>query len=289
VILALAARLAVTLSTMLLASVCAGTETHWDRLYVFGDSYSDSGAGYLDGNGPTAVVYLAQALNIPFAVASGAHAPDQGLNFAVSGAPTDASVGYRVRSAVAACGTSEALLGRGMQIQVQDFILQVKHDEILFDAKTSIFFLAGGLNDRALGSATTLENLTREIRDLYRAGARHFWVALLPERIPELLGIAPAINAGIRGLPARLEPELAGATLRVSHWGEYFDEILNQAGSYGFRNSTDRCAGRAIFGEDPTPCSTPDQYYYFHTAHPSTAVHRIVARKMQHEFEKTAP
>ena len=35
-------------------------------LYVFGDSYSDSGAGYVDGNGPTAVVYLAQRLGIPF-------------------------------------------------------------------------------------------------------------------------------------------------------------------------------------------------------------------------------
>ena len=27
----------------------------YDRIYVFGDSYSDTGAGYLDGNGPTAV------------------------------------------------------------------------------------------------------------------------------------------------------------------------------------------------------------------------------------------
>ena len=33
-----------------------------ERLYVFGDSYSDTGAGYLDGNGPTAVAYLAERL-----------------------------------------------------------------------------------------------------------------------------------------------------------------------------------------------------------------------------------
>src|SRR3954447_13996308 len=31
-----------------------------DRLYVFGDSYSDIGEGYLDGDGPTAVAYLAK-------------------------------------------------------------------------------------------------------------------------------------------------------------------------------------------------------------------------------------
>ncbi len=37
----------------------------WDALHVFGDSYSDSGAGYADINGPTAVVYLARRLEIP--------------------------------------------------------------------------------------------------------------------------------------------------------------------------------------------------------------------------------
>lgn len=32
------------------------------RMYVFGDSYSDTGAGYVDGDGPTAVAYLARKL-----------------------------------------------------------------------------------------------------------------------------------------------------------------------------------------------------------------------------------
>lgn len=47
----------------------------WDALYVFGDSYSDSGAGYADINGPTAVVYLARRLEIPF---THANDPDRG-------------------------------------------------------------------------------------------------------------------------------------------------------------------------------------------------------------------
>ena len=38
----------------------------YTQLYVFGDSYSDSGSGYLDTNGPTAVAYLAEHLSIPF-------------------------------------------------------------------------------------------------------------------------------------------------------------------------------------------------------------------------------
>ena len=36
----------------------SGPTTRYTRLYVFGDSYSDIGAGYIDGNGPTAVAYL---------------------------------------------------------------------------------------------------------------------------------------------------------------------------------------------------------------------------------------
>ena len=42
------------------------TAAPYTQLYVFGDSYSDSGSGYLDTNGPTAVAYLAEHLDIPF-------------------------------------------------------------------------------------------------------------------------------------------------------------------------------------------------------------------------------
>ena len=48
-----------------LATSEMGAAAPYDRIYVFGDSYSDIGAGYLDGNGPTAVAYLAERLGIP--------------------------------------------------------------------------------------------------------------------------------------------------------------------------------------------------------------------------------
>src|SRR4051794_38678825 len=34
------------------------------RIYVFGDSYSDTGAGYVDGDGPTAVAWMAQRFGL---------------------------------------------------------------------------------------------------------------------------------------------------------------------------------------------------------------------------------
>jgi hypothetical protein len=40
------------------SAATSGPTTRYSRLYVFGDRYSDIGAGYIDGNGPTAVAYL---------------------------------------------------------------------------------------------------------------------------------------------------------------------------------------------------------------------------------------
>src|SRR3954463_7294887 len=79
------------------------------RLYVFGDSYSDSGAGYVDGDGPTAVAYLARRLGFELKPANASGAGAQSLNFAVSGAQTGSGAGRNVK---------EALLGRGMMEQV---------------------------------------------------------------------------------------------------------------------------------------------------------------------------
>ncbi|MFI4889167.1 MAG: hypothetical protein ACHQIL_01405 [Steroidobacterales bacterium] len=51
---------------LVLLSLASGAQARtWEALYAFGDSYTDSGAGYLDADGPTAVVYLASSLGIP--------------------------------------------------------------------------------------------------------------------------------------------------------------------------------------------------------------------------------
>src|SRR3954463_337639 len=81
----------------------------YDRIYVFGDSYSDTGAGYLDGNGPTAVAYLAERLGIPLLPSNDSKADGKSLNFAVSGAGTGSGPGRRVK---------DAFLSLGMRNQV---------------------------------------------------------------------------------------------------------------------------------------------------------------------------
>src|SRR4051794_36296167 len=105
------------------------------RMYVFGDSYSDTGAGYLDGNGPTAVAYFADRLGLSLKLPNDPDANTSSLNFAVSGAQTGRGAGRKVK---------DALLGRGMADQVDDFAARVQSKAIAFDSERTLFFLAGG-------------------------------------------------------------------------------------------------------------------------------------------------
>ena len=95
----------------------SGPTTRYSRLYVFGDSYSDIGAGYIDGNGPTAVAYLGWLMGLQVASNKAANAAGKSLVFAVSGAGTGEGAGRHVK---------EALLGYGMMNQVRDFAARVK-------------------------------------------------------------------------------------------------------------------------------------------------------------------
>jgi len=44
-----------------------------------------------------------------------------------------------------------------------------------------------------------------------------------------------------------------------------------------------------LFGEDAKPCASPGTYFYYHSGHPSTAVQRIVASKLEPEVANAFP
>ncbi len=268
---------------------CGAQAHRWQSLYVFGDSYSDSGAGYVDGNGPTSVAYAAADLGIPFTYAGDPNSAGKGLNYAVSGAQTGSGEGTQIKPKPGGPQFKDALLGRGMRNQVADFTREVKAGEIHFPADRTLFFIAGGLNDRALPTATTIANLEDEIHEIYDAGGRYFLVALLPTKISAFSAVAIRLNPAIEQIPADLQSTLPGAHVALSKWGEYYDRVMESPAQYGITNVTDRCAGRALFGEDTTPCATPGTYFFFHTGHPSTAVHKIVSRELEREFADAFP
>jgi len=251
------------------------------RMYVFGDSYSDIGEGYLDGNGPTAVAYLAQGLGFKLLPANASDTASQSLDFAISGAQTGSGAGTKI---------GNALLGYGMRNQVDDFAARVKAHTITFDPATTLFFIAGGLNDRQLPSETTVANLSGEIKTLYALGARRFAVALLPTAIPAFSAVGKRLNPWLKRIPGELLPQLAGAEISISHWGPFYDDVMTHPEQYGITDTTDACAGREIFHQDATPCASPATHFYFHAGHPSTATHKAVGEKLYEELQhRTAP
>jgi len=248
----------------------------YNRLYVFGDSYSDNGAGYLDGNGPTAVAYLAKKMNTPFTHSHDPEANEQSISFAVTAASSGAGAGQPV---------GELLLAVGMLNQVEDFAARVREKKISFNPETTLFFIQGGLNDSETPAKFTTDNLKREIEILKSVGARHITVALLPTKVPDFRDTALKLNPAFRKMVPELRKTLK-IDLRLNRFGEYIDDIIEHPARYGITETTKPCAGRALFNEDTTPCATPDTYFYYHGGHPSTAVGKILGDKLFIEISK---
>ena len=261
---------------MLVATSAVQAQTY-DRLYAFGDSYSDSGAGYQDGNGPTAVAYLAEAMKIPFTHAKDPKANGQSINFAVTAAGSGAGEGQQV---------GDLVLAVGMLNQVEDFAARVRRKEISFDPKTTLFFIQGGLNDQEGPAATTTENLTKQIELLKDVGAQHVSLALLPTKIPAFKDVGLKLNPAYRELVPALREKL-DIDVQLNQFGVYLDSILEEPADYGIVNTEAACAGRALFKEDTTPCAKPESYFYYHGDHPSTAVNKIVGEKLHAEISKS--
>jgi phospholipase/lecithinase/hemolysin len=250
-----------------------------DKVYVFGDSYSDIGRGWLDSDGPTAVAYMAQHLGLTMVASNTPDAEEKSLNFAVSGAPSGENPAHRV---------SKGCLGLGMKNQVAEFVARVRDGSIAFDPETTLFFLAGGLNDSRISTEQTVGNLEGEIDALYKAGARRIRVAVLPEKIPGFSDVSIRLNPAIRQIPEQMQPKLKGADIELSQWGAFFDMVLQHAAKYGITDTTNPCAGRTIFNEDATPCADPAKHFYYYKEHPSTATHKIVGEMLYREVTKPA-
>jgi cholinesterase len=253
----------------------------YTQLYVFGDSYSDTGAGYVDGNGLTSVAYLAQRLGIPFTYYGDPASKGKGLNFAVSGARTGRGAGHRYPHG--------ELLSVGMKNQVDEFATLLNSGDVKFDPAQTMFFIAGGLNDRGMADGYTRGNEEDEIDTLYALGARRFMVALLPTKIPSFATAGTMFNPELVKIPADERARHPDIRIANSDWGPFYDEVISNGAKYGLTNTTTTCAGRVLKDENPDPCSSPESHFFYHQGHPSTAVHKAVGDMLYREAISKAP
>jgi phospholipase/lecithinase/hemolysin len=259
------------------------TNAHpYAMLYVFGDSYSDSGAGYVDANGPTAVVYLAQRLGIPFTYSGDPAGAGKGLNFAVSGAQSGEGAGRSLPTG--------GMLSFGMKNQIENFVQYSKSGSIpKIDPANTMFFFAGGLNDGSRPEGYTRANIESEIDTLYGLGARRFMVAILPTRIPQFARVGERLNPELEKIPGEVRAAHPDIRIANSQWGSFLDEVIANPAKYGLTDTTTYCADRAFGPQRISPCSTPDTHFFFHEGHPSTAAHRAVGDMLYREAIDKAP
>lgn len=253
----------------------------YTQLFVFGDSYSDTGAGYVDGNGATAVAYMAQRLGISFTYYGAPNMNGKGINFAISGARTGEGAGKRYEHG--------ELLGFGMVNQVQEFAGMVKAGTVSFDPAQTMFYLAGGLNDRTTPDGYTRTNLEQEIDTLYALGARRFMVALLPVKIPQFDVPGMRLNPELAKIPAEERAKHPDIRIANSDWGPFFDRVMTNPAQYGLTDTTTTCAGRALKDQNPDPCADPETHFFYHEGHPSTATHKAVGEMLFAEAISKAP
>ena len=255
------------------------TSRPYTQLYVFGDSYSDTGAGYVDSNGPTAVAYLAQRLSIPFTHYGDPQFQNKGLNFAVSAARTGHSAGRRYRHGI--------VLGLGMRYQVAEFAALLKSGDLRFDPAATLFFLAGGLNDHDTNDGYTRLNEEAGIDTLYALGARRFMVALLPVHIPFFAAVGQRLNPELAKIPSEERARHPDIRIANSNWGPFFDQIITHPAQYGLTNTTTPC--RPAPNTTQTICASPSTYFYYSIDHPSTGVHRMVGDMLYTESLTQTP
>lgn len=238
-------------------------------LFVFGDSYSDTGAFVkltnLDGS--TAVGYLAQDFGITLTTSKNADPGTDGVNFAESGAR------------VFVGPTPPATQPRSLTQQVAEFQNYVENDKVTFDPSTSLFFLLGGLNDHTKVTSAQVNAATAsQVATLYSLGARIFEIALLPASVPPFTDSADNFNPGYETLVPELKAEYPDAVFNLSNWGPDYDFIHDNPSLYGLTNTTDPCNN---FGG--SVCSTPNSYFYYYSGHPSAYVHEIVGNELFNE------
>jgi phospholipase/lecithinase/hemolysin len=237
----------------------------FNDLFLFGDSYTDTGAYVPLTNGTTAAAYLGQLYGITMTTSKDANPGTKGVNFAESGAR------------VAVGPNAPATQPRSLTQQVAEFQAYVQAGKVTFDPGSSLFFLLGGLNDHnapaaGIGAATLLQ-----VQGLYGLGARYFEIALLPSLIPAFTDSANNLNPEYQALLPQLQALYPAATFKLSNWGGYYDDILTHPANYGVTNTTDQCFNLATFHQD---CTTPDPYFYYYVAHPSDHTHRIVGQEL---------
>ncbi|NII55969.1 SGNH/GDSL hydrolase family protein [Luteibacter sp. SG786] len=267
-----------------------------ERIVAFGDSLSDTGnfhnlsqwaipaerSWFLGrfSNGPVWTEYLADMTGIP-------------LN----------------TWAIGTAETQDTTFVDGLESQIDSFERYMSRTTG-YDTSRTLFTVLAGANDfmsdkrqdfASVGTAT--RQLEASLVRLGQLGARKIALLNLPDiaRVPRYRGNAskaalvgekarrynqalPAIVATIR--------ERTGMDIRLIDIATMFDELLADPAAEGFNNVVDACLDiedtklHYATGRPMRRACTPHSYVFWDLVHPTTAVHRLIAQRVNAEVAR---
>ncbi|BBD68192.1 GDSL family lipase [Nostoc commune NIES-4072] len=261
----------------------------YDNIYVFGDSFSDSGnvlnatngvippsPTYYNGrfsNGPIWVDYLASDLGLTLNLKN---------NFAFGGATT---------------GTENIGLPSlpGLQQEINSFVSAQTADP------NALYIIWAGTNDYLSyffggvpNPTNTVGNLSAALTSLVADGARDIMVVNLPD-----LGKLPfanfdsqrsnlfntfssthnsSLNTTLKSLRQQLDPDINIIELNVN---SLFDRIIAAPDEFGFTNVTNSCISKDLSVvpiDVPTQqvLCNPEKFVFWDEVHPTTKTHKLI-------------
>lgn len=267
------------------------SHAEFSKIYVFGDSLSDTGnllnitgyppAPYVNGrasNGSIWVDVLAQDLGltlVPYTAIAASATPSQGVNFAFSGAMT---------------GTENTNSGTpissgnlpGLRQQIDNFTSLVAEQPA---DPNALYIIWAGTNDYLHGITNPTEpvaNLTEAVNALVNLGAHTILMVNLPD-----LGFLPATRNTSKSSTLSHLTSLHNARLAEiisdlnQHLGSEFNLLLLDinmlfqqalAGRLGFTNVSDGCLNVST----GAICENPSNYLFWDDVHPTMTAHQQI-------------
>lgn len=277
---------------------------NFDELYIFGDSYSDTGNVFkIRENLPPQSKLFFEELNPNRLYFQGRYsngllwneylAAKLGLtnksinNFAVAGATTGASNAFND------IDPYKQIKLLGLQQQIENFA--AVNSPANPDA---LYIIWAGANDYLIGvedSTTVIENLLMAVTSLVKFGAKNILIPNLldygkfPVTADSSTSIFPSpidnlISSGFSNLFQEHNSKLAEMTDSLSQClgfdvnlilldvSTLFNEIIDKPEKFNFTNVTSACIANA-----KTVCSQPNNFLFHDNIHLSTAAHQLVA------------
>ncbi|MHC5753610.1 SGNH/GDSL hydrolase family protein [Nostoc sp.] len=264
---------------------------NYDEIYVFGDSFSDTGnvfnatngivppnPPYFNerfSNGPVWVEYLASDLGLTF---------NPNTNFAFGGATT----GFKN------IGLSTI---PGLQQQINSFTTANPSAD-----PNSLYIFEAGINDYldyffqgTPNPTQSVTNLSTAVKSLAAVGARDIMVLNLPDlgkfpvtggnsQVSSLLSTFTSkhnssLTTNLNLLSQELNPNINIIPLDVN---SLFNRIVAEPEEFSLTNGTDSCIGDSPVvpikvTTQPVIC-IPDKFLFWDEVHPTTATHKLIGK-----------